>query len=730
MKRNLYFYSVLILIAFAAVWLILNSFISESGTDVVTTISQTSSDGFTALKHFAEKLSKAPGILIMQLAVIMLVARVMAYLFQTMGQPMVIGEIVAGLILGPSVLGALFPGVSSFLFPQDSLKTLEQFSQLGLIFFMFIIGMELDIGAFRKSANKAFLISAAGIIVGFTLGVLLAFYLYWKFDFGNVRFAYLALFMGTTMCITAFPVLARIVQERKLTKSNVGVMVITVAAIADVVAWCILAIVIAVVNAGDINHALLTIGLSVVYILIMFYVVKPVIYRVGLVYSSREAMAKPIVAIIFLLILLSSLITEAIGIHALFGAFMAGVIMPEQLNFKRVFTEKIEDVSLIILLPLFFVSTGLKTEIGLINSGSLWLVCAFIIIISMTGKLGGTLIASRFVGLNWHDSLSLGVLMNTKGLMELIVLNIGYELGILGGEIFTMLVIASLVITSLTGPGLNLIERFHPKIETKIITQAAFKVLLSFANPSMGGSLLNLTRHLVSRFAKDTHITALHISPRSDLSPDNALIFEKESFAPIRNMNKKYGLALSTLYLNTNDVYGEIMRTSRTERPDFLIVGSARTIFSKDILGGILKRIIQEAPCDVLIFNERNFKNIKSILLIYSGNGDEYLFDYAQMLNHDSEKKFFTYDRLHENIANSQLLPDLNIPYEPISGSVMTEPGFLNEIDLVIVSEETWRVLEDRKNLPVNLFPSLLIIHRSAHENKMLTAVKTNRSAL
>jgi Kef-type K+ transport system membrane component KefB len=720
MKRNQQLHIILLVIGLLVI-LLPFSRIHAMGTGIVP-------DGITKdtvvtagidLRHFTDKLLQSPGILILQLIIIMVIARIMGYLFQIIGQPLVIGEIVAGLLLGPSVLGALAPGVSAFIFPGSSISILQQLSQLGLIFFMFIIGMELDTQSFKRSANKAMLISVVSIVVPFISGIILAYYLEGDFSPRDVNFSSFALFMGTTMCITAFPILARIVQERKLTRKPVGIMAITVAAIGDVVAWCILAVVIAIVKSGGISHSFLTIGLSVVYIFLMFSVVKPFMYRLGRVYATRETMGKPIVAFVFLLILISSLITEALGIHALFGAFMAGVVMPENLSFKRVFTEKIEDVSLVILLPLFFVSTGLRTEIGLLNSWHLWSVCIIITLTAIIGKFGGTLIASRFVGLNWKHSLTLGVLMNSKGLMELIVLNIGYDLGILSPEVFVMLVIMALATTLLTGPGLNLIDAFRPKRESQILRDKKYKIMLSFANPKMGGTLLNLTHQLISAKACDTVFTALHISPRTDLSPDDAIVFEKESFTPVRRYAEKNGLSLSTLYRNTNDIHGEILKNCKSEKPDFLIVGSARSVFSTDILGGILKRIIHEAVCDVLIFNERSFNEIQSVLIVYFGNGDEYLFDYARMLNHSSGRKFYAYHRGLENKDSADAFNNSGIPIVPVTGSLL-QPAFLRSVDLVMVSETNWKVLEEKYNLPLGQFPSLLIVHKGKNGNRIL----------
>jgi len=723
MKKSLLFYILLVLIILVTVLIIITG--EKSIGPAMTNGNVLTAPDFSpsiSLQHITNRLIHAPGILILQLVFILLIARLMGYLFQLIGQPMVIGEIVAGLLLGPSVLGTLAPHISTVIFPENSVDILQQLSQLGLIFFMFIIGMELDTQSFKKSANTAILISVASIVIPFISGILLAYYLYQGFAPENIPFTSFALFMGTTMSITAFPILARIVQERKLTKSLVGTMAISIAAIGDVVAWCMLAVVIAIVKSGGISHSFVTIILSIVYISCMFFLVKPLMFRIGRVYASRESMSKPIVALVFLLILVSSLITEAIGIHALFGAFMAGVVMPDNLSFKRVFTEKIEDVSLVILLPLFFVSTGLRTEIGLINSTHMWIVCLLITFAAILGKFGGTLLDSRYTGLSWSHSLALGVLMNAKGLMELIVLNIGYDLGILSPEVFAMLVIMALTTTLITGPGLNLINYFYPESRVKAPREKAYKVMLSFANPKMGSTLLNLAHHLVHRAASETTFTALHISPRTDLSPYEARVFEKESFVPIRKMAEFHKVTLNTIYLNTNEISSEILNACDTEKPDFLLMGSARSIFSTDILGGIPKRIINEAECDILVFNERSFHEIKSVLLVYFGNGDDYLFEYAALLNHRSGRKFYTYHRGLENKDSSIAFQKSGIHMETVQGSIL-HPEFLKSMDLVIVSENNFKAIESKKNMPFNQFPSLLIIHRAEGSNRLLNHI-------
>lgn len=412
---------------------------------------------------FSHGLTDPLAVLLLQIIVIIAFARLFGYLFKKIGQPAVIGEIVAGIILGPSVIGAYFPGINHFLFPAASLSTLSFISQIGLILFMFIIGMELDLKAIGKQAYGAVIISHASIIIPYTLGVLLAYYIYHEYAPANITFLSFALFMGISMSITAFPVLARILQEKGLTRSRLGAMVLTCAAADDLTAWCILAAVIALVKSGSSFSVLYTIILAIVYVLLMLKAIRPYLERLSSVYQEKEKKRTPIIALFFILLIISSYITSIIGVHALFGAFMTGVIMPSSFDFRKIIIDKIEDVSIILLLPLFFVITGLRTQIGLINQGHLWITFGWILLVAVAGKFGGSAVAARMVGQSWKDSLSIGVLMNTRGLMQLIVLNIGYDLGILTPEIFAMMVLMALVTTFMTGPAMDLINWLMPE---------------------------------------------------------------------------------------------------------------------------------------------------------------------------------------------------------------------------------------------------------------------------
>jgi Kef-type K+ transport system membrane component KefB len=382
-----------------------------------------------------------------------------------MGQPSVVGEIIAGIFLGPSVVGYFFPEFSAFLFPTDSQKTLQFLSQIGLAFFMFIVGMELDLEKLKNKAHNALVISHASIIIPFFLGVLLAASIYVEFAPAHVSFLAFALFMGIAMSITAFPVLARIVQERGLTKTPLGAMVITCAAADDVTAWCILAAVIAIVKAGSIVSALFTIGLAAIFVIFMLYVVRPWIRKLSTSIVEKDKISKSVVAIAFFILLMSAYIAELIGIHALFGAFIAGVIMPQNMRFKDLLAGKVEDVSVLLLLPIFFAFTGLRTHVEMLNQGHLWGTCMMVILVAVGGKFGGSALSAKLVGQTWKDSLSIGALMNTRGLMELIVLNIGLDLKILSPEIFSIMVLMALATTFMTGPSLSLINFVSKKID-------------------------------------------------------------------------------------------------------------------------------------------------------------------------------------------------------------------------------------------------------------------------
>lgn len=405
-----------------------------------------------------ESLRHPLSLLLLQIVVIMIFARLFGIAFQRLGQPSVVGEIIAGIALGPSLLGSLWPACHSFIFPADSLKTLQFLSQIGLAFFMFIVGLEFEPAKLRRRTDAALAISHAGIVVPFCLGVFLSYFIFRSFAPAGVDFRSFSLFLGIAMSITAFPVLARIIRERGMTHTPLGTLVITCAAIDDVSAWCILATVIALVKAGGVASSIVPLGLAAAFGGLMLFVIRPWLHRFGERLKPDEHLGRNALAIALFVLLVSAYIAEVIGIHALFGAFLAGVIMPRHEHLLDELRQKIEDVSVVLLLPIFFAFTGVRTRIGLLDSLELWIVCVIVIAVAVAGKFAGTALTARFTGQTWRDSLAVGALMNTRGLMELVVLNIGYDLGILSQTLFAIMVLMALSTTLMTGPLLNLIE--------------------------------------------------------------------------------------------------------------------------------------------------------------------------------------------------------------------------------------------------------------------------------
>ena len=398
--------------------------------------------------------------LLLQIGAILLAARLTGKLFRRFGQPQVVGEMAAGLLLGPSVLGWLLPAVSARLFPADSLGFLYSLCQVGLVLFMFLVGVEIDPQFLRDRGHVAIVTSHASILAPFFLGTLLALSLYPRFSGPEVPFASFALFLGTAMSVTAFPVLARILQERGLQHSPVGTVALACAAVDDVSAWCILAGVILVARAAPGGPALarMLVG-TALFVAVMSTAGRVAFRRLGKSFQERERLSQDALAIILLCVLASAWIAERIGIHALFGAFLAGAMMPRDRALARALMQKLEDFAVVVLLPLFFAFTGLRTRIGLLSGASLWLGAGAIFVVAVAGKLGGSALAARACGMSWREAAGVGVLMNTRGLMELVVLNIGLDIGVISPSVFAMLVLMALATTLMTSP---LLDRIAP----------------------------------------------------------------------------------------------------------------------------------------------------------------------------------------------------------------------------------------------------------------------------
>ncbi|MEC5165850.1 Kef-type K+ transport system membrane component KefB [Flavobacterium sp. PL11] len=707
------------------------------------------SDFLASMQH---NIQDPLAILLAQIVTIILVARFFGWVFKKIGQPSVIGEIIAGIALGPSLLGLYFPDFSSTLFPVESLGNLKFLSQIGLILFMFVIGMELDMKVLKNKANDAVVISHASIVIPFALGIGLAYFVYDQFAPEGVKFLSFSLFMGIALSITAFPVLARIVQERGIHKTKLGAIVITCAAADDITAWCILAVVIAIVKAGTFVSSLYIIMLAIIYVLAMIFIVKPFLKRIGDLYGSKDTIVKPVVAIFFLVLIMSSYATEIIGIHALFGAFMAGAIMPDIPKFRTIFIEKVEDVALILLLPLFFVFTGLKTEIGLLNDPYLWKITGFIILIAVVGKFVGSALAAKFVGQSWRDSLTIGALMNTRGLMELIVLNIGLELKVLTPEIFTMMVIMALVTTFMTGPALDLINFiFKTKdgtdiSESTIVNQ--YRILISFGNNEKGKSLLRLANSLIKKEKEKSSITVMHLSLSDEVHSFNLDHKEKNSFNPIVKESQLLDQDIVTIFKSTQDIENEIADVANQGDYDLLLIGLGKSIFEGTLLGKLIgfttriinpdrlidkftgkeglfenspfdertRQIISKTKMPIGILIDKNLKVINSIFIPIFATEDSFLFDYVQKLVFNNNSKIVILDakgHANSNFVLKSAIESLENKYpnniELITNKVIKQ-GFLKQQDLMLITLNSWKELVDSTNEWLSDVPSVLII--------------------
>ncbi len=575
-------------------------------------------------------------LLLVQIGIVLAASRAMGWLFARIHQPQVMGEMIAGILLGPSLLGWVWPEASETLFPASSIGLLNVLSQLGVILFLFLIGLELDPKLIKNRGHAAVLISHASIFGPFLLGAILTLGLYTQLfnDTPRMRFTAVALFMGAAMSITAFPVLARILTERNLHRTRVGAVAITCAAVDDVSAWCMLAFVVAVANSDGLQPGLITAGLSGIYVLVMFFIVRPFLQRLQLYYDRTGRLNQNLVAVVLLLVMASAFATEMIGIHALFGAFLMGAMMPKGSRFIRDLSEKLEDFTVVFLLPIFFAFTGLKTQIGLIDTPQLWGYTLLIIAVACAGKFGGSAIAARVSGFTWRESSAIGILMNTRGLMELLILNIGRELGVITDAVFAMMVIMALTTTAMTTPILHLVypRKLFGEDETDAanIVKPAFSVMIPIAAPRSGAALLDLA-NAIAGVEPNRLIYALHLRRPVDREAYRAGIDpepepdEQEPLQPLLAQAAKLKVPVEPISFVSRDVPGDISRLAEHRKIDLLLMGFHHAVFSANVLGGTVHRVLSNVEANVAIFVDRGFRGAKKILVPYLGSTHDVL---------------------------------------------------------------------------------------------------------
>ncbi|MDZ8106499.1 MAG: cation:proton antiporter [Nostoc sp. DedQUE12a] len=591
-------------------------------------------------------------LVLVEVLIVIGLSRLVGLGFRSIKQPLVIGEIVAGIMLGPSLFGLIAPHVAVTLFPPETIPFLNVLSQVGLIFFMFLIGLELNPKYLSGQLEVAVLTSHVSILVPFSLGTLLAVVLYPLVSNASVSFTAFALFLGAAMSITAFPVLARIITENNLQGTRLGTLALTCAAVDDVTAWCLLAVAIAVARTGDFAGAIPTIIESIVYIGFMLTVGRWFLQGLAKHYQRAGRLSQLVLAGIYMGVVASALITELIGIHLIFGAFLLGAAMPKNEDLVRELAVKTEDFVLIFLLPIFFAYSGLRTQIGLLNRPELWLLCALVLAVAIAGKYFGTYIAARVSGINKREASALGWLMNTRGLTELIVLNIGLELGVISPLIFTMLVIMALVTTFMTSP---LLEWTYPKklirldvVETESEAEGEidlhtedttaqqktytrpYRILVPVANPNTQKGLVQLAVAIALNYRQPAVVHPLSLIEFEEdyafestpVEADRLIAQRRQQLEELINTleppeTRSY---VHPIVRTSSNVARETAQIAALDEVDLILVGWHRPAFSSNRLGGRVGQILTTAPVDVAVFVDRGSERLESLLVPYSAN--------------------------------------------------------------------------------------------------------------
>ncbi len=567
---------------------------------------------------------------LVQAVLIIAASRTIGVMTRRARQPMVIAEIVAGILLGPSLLGWLWPDLEATLFPASGMPLLSLLSQIGLILFMFLVGLEFDVKLLRGRGHTAVAISHTSIVVPFVLGLLFATRVYESLAPAGVPFVSFALFMGVAMSITAFPVLARILVERRLLRTRVGAVAITCAAVDDVTAWCILAFIVSVARATSPTDAVRTTLLALAFIVLMLKLVRPLVNRLAARSANKEGLSQNLVAVTLVLLMLSSWMTELIGIHALFGAFIFGAVVPKQNGFAQLLADKLEDLVVVLLLPLFFAYSGLRTEIGLLDSAHAWMICAVIIALGCIGKFGGSAVAARLTGLGWRESAALGVLMNTRGLMELIVLNIGLDLGVISPALFTMMVLMALVTTFLTTP---LVARLYPTaaavdddtVDTPLIEPVGgFTVLMCVAYDRSGPGMVTVAGALTGGTDDAHKLYALRLVAPNDrasfvlanqVPPSEAL-----ALTPLLERADALDLTVRPLSFVSPQPAIDICNVAAVKRADLVMMGWHKPVLGRRVLTGTVHDVMQRAETSVAVLVDRGLGWVSRVLVPYLGS--------------------------------------------------------------------------------------------------------------
>jgi Kef-type K+ transport system membrane component KefB len=557
--------------------------------------------------------------------IVMLFARLCGSLMPKIGQPRVMGEVLAGLLLGPTLFGVIAPHLQSAIFASDIVPYIGVAANLGLIFFMFLIGLEVDLGQLRGRARMTLAVSNTALLVPLMLGTLVALPLY-PLLAPKTRFAAFALFVGVSMSVTAFPVLARIISERRMLKRPLGALALSAAAVDDVSAWFLIALATAVASAGSGLAVLETIGWAVLFCLGMALLVRPVLARAAVAYDEAGRIPGTWITVIFAGVLLSSIATETIGIAVIFGAFVMGIVMPRHAGLSEDITRRVEDFVLTLLLPLFFAYTGLRTNVALLGTGELVLITLGLCAIAIVGKYGGTLIAARVIRLPWRESAVLGALMNTRGLTELIVLNLALNLGVISQALFAALVIMALVTTFMAGPLIRLLDpknTFGEGAEDELAAIAGpitapvgaapeHSILVAPQSDAALDQLLALAEPLARSEPRRELILARLIRPprgagvRGGLQTEARLVDQaSDELQRRRGELQDDGVNVRAVAFTSADAGRDLTRLTRSDDVDLVLLDGRRPLLGDGVPREEVGTVLNEARCDVAVLVAR-----------------------------------------------------------------------------------------------------------------------------
>ena len=555
---------------------------------------------------------------------VMLLARLCGSVMPKIGQPRVMGEVLAGIMLGPTVFGAIDPTLQARVFSSDVVPYIGVAANLGLVFYMFLIGLEVDFAQLRGRLATTLAISNTGLAVPMMLGMAAALPLYTVLA-PNTRFVAFAVFIGVSMSVTAFPVLARIISERGMLKRPVGALALSAAAVDDVSAWFLIALATAVAGTGTGLDVAVTIALTAAFVVGMVLVVRPALARAAIAYDEAGRLPGTWLTIIFTGVLLSSVITQQIGVAIIIGAFVMGLVMPRHAGLSHEVTERVEDFVLTLLLPLFFAYTGLRTDIGQLGRSQLILITLGLVAVAIAGKFGGSVIAARTMKLPWRESAAIGALMNTRGLTELIVLNLALDKGVITPALFTSLVVMALVTTFMTGPLMRLIDPRNtfgappedelaaaPRLVVEAAPAPASSILVAPQSDGALEPLLSLAAPLASVDPPRELILARLVAPPRGSSIRGGLQTEAHEVREASDALQRerltlldHGITSRAVAIASANPGRDISRLSSSEEVDLVLLDGRRPLLGDGIPREDVGAVLQSAPCDVAVLVAR-----------------------------------------------------------------------------------------------------------------------------